>query len=568
MNKKIALSGVPNCGKTTLWNRTTGKPGKIGNWPGVTFEKLSAPLKAFPDSELTDIPGIYSLSPKSPEETAAKDFLTSKTIDSLVIVIDGTKPEQGLCLALELIELGVPSVLAINFSDEMKKRGISVNTEKLASSLGIPVFLINAKTGENVSPLIKTAVNFCFKKDIQTFRFSLKERRTRAEKLTGSCFTFKNISAEHKFSNPINFLVQTLLILSSVFLVHVLTDMFSGVFKYFSVLTADRLTDFPISSVFINGLLTGISLVIDFIPDLFTVFLFLSFLEESGIMSQIAFLADGFLKKIGLSGKSVFPLLLGFGCTVSGVCAAKTSGSHSCSKNTVSALMFIPCSARLPLAFLTIETFFKNSVFITLLFLYFFTFFCGLALHMLKNRKQNEFFMLELTPFRVPDFLVLIKSSFRRTKAFVVRSSAVIVLTFVLIRFMNGFTPSLIPISNQDQSILTVFSNAVAPVFLPLGIPSECIVPLICGLFSKESALSSLLSISPDITKNFSVLSALSFLIFYFIYSPCTACLAAISKEFGPKESFLLFFRQLFIAWLASFSFYQFSVLIKNFFIP
>lgn len=569
MKQKIALAGVPNCGKTTFWNNVTGKRGKIGNWAGVTTEKLSASIKLFPDAELTDIPGMYSLNPHSLEEIAAKDYLLSGKIDSLIIIIDGTKPEQSIYLALELLSLGIPSVIGINFSDELEKQGIEVNTDQLSKYFGAPVFLISAKNNRGISEILNCAKNLCGSKIKNPVYISPADCRKKAAELSEKCF-----SKNTKFKNPpyvsvvFSSLFIAVLILLSGVVQPVLKNALSSFFEFLTYASCSVLSHYHapeiINSFLSEGLFIGLQSLLSFLPELFLIFLVLSYLEESGFMAEFAFASDFVLKKFGLSGRSIIPLLLGFGCTVSGTCAAKTSDCIKCSKRTLSALMFIPCSARLPLVLLFCNVLFSNAYVPVFVFFYIFLILFGAAFHLLTKQKADCRFMLEIPKLRSPSFFVIFKTSFRRLFSFLSKAGATIVLTSVLIWFLGNFSPDLKIVSLQSESILYRLGYHIAPLFSPIGIPFEGAVSLFCGLFSKESSLSAMVSLCPDIRSSFSVLSGISFLLFYLIYSPCLAATAAIAKEYGIKTAVWLFSRQLFIAYSVSFVFYQISMLIAN----
>ncbi|MBR3935866.1 MAG: ferrous iron transporter B [Oscillospiraceae bacterium] len=298
------------------------------------------------------------------------------------------------------------------------------------------------------------------------------------------------------------------------------------------------------------------------------IFFVLSYLEESGFLAEFAFVSDFVLKKFGLSGRSIIPLLLGFGCTVSGTCAAKASDCIECSKCTLSALMFVPCGARLPLVLLFCNILFSGNTGLLILLLYFFVVLLGAVFHLLKKQNSVCSFVLEIPNLRSPSFFVLFKTSFHRLFIFLIKAGGTIVLTSMLIWFLKSFSPDLKVVSLQSESILYRLGYHITPFFSPLGIPFEGAVSLFCGLFSKESSLSAMVSLCPDIRSSFSMLGGISFILFYLIYSPCLAATSAIAKEYGIKTAAWLFFRQAAIAYFVSFSFYQVSVLIGNIFIP
>ncbi len=566
MNKKIALAGVPNCGKTTFWNISTGKKGKIGNWPGVTSEKLSANLIDFPDTELVDLPGIYSLSGKNLEETAARNYLKSGKADSLIILIDGTKPESGIYLAMELLSLGIPAVLGINFCDELERKNISVDTKKLSNNLCAPVFLISAFKKINTKPLIASATEISFAKQIPLL--TEEKRHAAASELVSSCFTAKGDS-KSKSSFPsvmIIFCVLTAILFKCVF---VLKDFFEIFFEHLTAIVSAFLNYISapaiLNSLFSDGIIPGFASLLSFLPELCAIFLIFAFLESSGYMARLAFLSDKPLKKIGLSGSSVIPLVLGFGCTVSAVYALKSSENKSSQSKTLSSLMFIPCSARLPLTFLICEAIFPVLKNFSVLIIYFSVLLLGAFLSFCSANTPSEF-VLEIPEIRIPSVGSVIKTGWLRTCFFIKRASFVVVLTSVLIWFLENFSFSLKPTELFGDSILFQIGEFIMPVFIPAGIPFEGVVALFFGLFSKESSLSALIPLVSSPKQIFSPISAISFLLFYTLYSPCSTALSVIKLEFGIKKAIWLFLRQNALAYFVSFAFYQFSTLVINLF--
>lgn len=566
--QKIALAGVPNSGKTTFWNLATGKSGKTGNWPGVTCEKLSALLRLFPDTELFDIPGIYSLSGTNLEEKNAKNFLKSGEADSLIIIIDGTKPEQGLYLALELLSLGIPSVIGINFSDELHKRNIRVDTEKMSTELGVPVFMISAVRNENINALITAAKN-AEKSKVFLKNLPPELRHKKSAAITKDCFssktTFRKKSSSLKvfvFAAVLMFLIFSFaLVLKSI-----LSLLFEHLSFFFTEISSRIHVRKALSSLFIDGFLPGLETAFSFLPELAAIFFVLSFLEDCGFLARAAFVSDFVLKKIGLSGRSIIPLLLGFGCTVSAVYATKSSDSECSKRSTLSSLMFIPCSARLPLTLLICKNIFPGLgkfaaplFFLTVILI-------GAAFSFFSNRSSASDFVLEIPEVRFPSIKSTVKTTFRRLNSFISKAAATVVLTSVLIWVLKNFTLSGSFAATANQSILYSIGKLVVPVFSPCRIPFEGCIALFCGLFAKESALFALVSLSKNVSEIFSPISAVSFLLFYLIYSPCTAALAAIQHEFGAKKAIWLFLRQIAFAYFISFSFCQFAVLIKNIF--
>lgn len=571
MNQKIALAGTPNCGKTTFWNLATGNRGKIGNWPGVTTEKLSAIIKGSPNTELIDLPGIYSLSAKSLEETTTENFLKSGEVDSLIIIIDGTKPEQGLYLAIELLSIGLPAVIGINFADELRSHGISVDVESLSSAVGVPVFLISAKKKENIDTLISAAKTVLEKPQSCFLSISSLERRKESAFLTEKFFRHTSVSTKSKSKESFLSAFLLFVLIPLVFLLKfVLKNYLDMIFERFLIHFSFLLNYLDVSpmlcSLLKEGIISGIFSAFSFVPDLFFLFFLISFLEESGYMARFAFFSDFIFKKFGLSGRSAIPLLLGFGCSVPAIYAAKSSDSEESRSRTLSMLMFAPCSAKLPLSVLICETIFPKFSFCVFLLIYGFVILLGALFSLIKNRYKKSGFVLEIPSVRFPSVKSTLKTSLRRLDSFITKAGVIIVLTNVLIWVLKNFSPFLEPVSLPNESALSAFGAFLSPVFTPSGIPFEGAVALFCGLFAKESALFALLALSDNIPSLFSPVSAVSFLLFFLIYSPCTASLLAIRHEFGAKKAAWFFLRQTAIAYLISFSFYQFALLVQNIF--
>ena len=572
MKQKIALAGTPNCGKTTLWNLSTGRRGKTGNWPGVTSEKLSAALKAFPDTELIDLPGMYSLSAKSLEEASTIKFLENGEVLSLIIIVDGTKPEQGFYLALELLSLGIPAVIGINYADELRAQNVHVDTEKLCEEFGVPVFLISAKKNENTSVLISAA-----RENISTFAekrppLSSEKRRAKAARLSEKYFSKRKTSPVSEFFKLIPAVIAfAALILFFVFFESVLKNNISVLFEHATALISALMNYLhapPVLKSLISGaLIPGTASAVSFIPELSVLYFAIAFLEDSGCMARFAFASDYLFKKIGLSGRSVIPLLLGFGCTVPAVYAAKSSDSETARNRTLSMLMFIPCSARLPLFLLICETFFPKFGGSAVLFFYFIIISLGAVFSLIQNRREDAPFIFELPAIRIPSVISILKTTLRRLKSFVTKAFGMVVLTSVLIWMLENFSIFLESVELKSESALYTIGSFIAPLFSPIGIPYEGAVALFCGLFAKESALFALVSLCGDVGSLFSPVSAVSFLLFFLIYSPCLACLFSIGHEFGAKKAVLLFIRQTALAYFISLFFYQFALLMENIFI-
>ncbi len=562
--KTIALAGIPNCGKTTLWNNSTGKRGKTGNWCGVTTEKLSAPLKNHPDTLLVDLPGAYSLCSKNIDEAETAAFLKNQKPDCVIIVIDGMNPESSLYFALEVLSLGIPSIVAVNFADEMRRNKKILHKKMLEKELSSPVFLISGKSGENLPELFLHANEFN-QNDRKIMPFSSDERHRKAESIAEKCFSAGTAKEKKHFLRAF---IYCVLISVLFFSIPVLKKFTAEFFEVITAVVCSVLAHYKISELLIlliaDGFISGISALVSFLPELSVIFFSIAFLEQCGFMANFAFFADGFFKKIGLSGKSAIPLLLGFGCTVTAAYTAKSTDSREMQERTLSSLMFIPCSARFPLSVLMCSSVFRNGGFMVLILLYSVVILGGFFFSFYENRRKKSSCLLEIPPFRIPSTVSILKLTYYRLKSFVSKAGAIIVLISVLIWVLKNFSPDFKAVSLSGESMLARIGEFLSPFFNPAGIPFEGVIALFCGLFSKEASLFALSALSKDISAVFSPISAVSFLLFYLLYSPCIACLFTIYKEFGIKKAAWLFLRQTAAAYFSSFTFYQLALLTEN----
>lgn len=581
-NKIIALAGTPNCGKTTFFNYVTGSKSQIGNWPGVTVEKKSGRLKSFTDITVIDLPGTYSLSPYSMEEKVTCDFINNKNFDAIICVIDGTNPEAGIYLALEIISKGIPALLAISYSDDMLKKKISVDTDLLSSMLKIPVFLISSKSGEGINELLSFVENFCIKKS--DFMCSEKERRHIADKTVKSCFSFCDPS-KNKYSKIDRFLtesrVSVLVFIMLAITIFIFVFGFPGIVLKAAMENALTFLSETISGLLIkarvsetvislltDGIISGISSILCFLPQLALIFAFSSVLEDSGYLARIAFVLDKFMRNIGLGGHSVIPVLLGFGCSVPAIMAAKSSHSEKDQLRTVSFLPFVPCGAKLPVYLFLAETIFPGFPLSAVFSVYTISLITGVLFLKFTSKNSDSDFILELPQYRFPSLKSVLKSTARRCHSFISKISTIILISSVIIWFTSYFTPEFEKAQNIEQSIIAVFGKCIEPLFSPMGLSWKALTALIFGLAAKESALSVLNILSSEnISAVFNFGSAVSFLIFFTFYSPCFASLSTIKEKYGIKKAAEIFVFQTAFAYIFSFVFYQFYLFITNIFI-
>lgn len=569
MKKIIALAGAPNCGKTTLFNLITKSRGAVGNRPGVTVEKKYGALRQNNDFAVVDLPGAYSLFSERPEERAAGEFLRRKGADCVIVVIDGVHPEQGLFLLLEILSTDVPTVAAVNFADELTRRGGSADVAALSAALGIPCFLISARQQSGVSALVSAA---CSPKPCKAPQRSPAEFRSLAKELCSRCFSAGRESEKadrlDRFLSESRFsffcciaAVLTVLVLAFGFPACVLTDLIDGFFEH----AAARLLDFLMlmgfsetaAGVFSEGALASFGKVISFLPQLALLFFFISALEESGYLARAAFVTDKALRRFGLSGFAVIPLLLGLGCTVPAVLAAKGANLPE-RRRLISALPFVPCSAKLPVYAFFASALFRRSPWLFVVGIYLLSISVGAAFCLMTKGSAEQGFLLELPPLRLPSIKSILTETALRCRAFAAKAASVIVSAGIFIWLLSHLDANFLPVESPAESVLYCLSTAAEPLFAPTGIGKEGIVALVCGVFAKEACLSALLLLGDK----FTAFSAISFVIFFTFYTPCIAALVAIWRQTGAKTAVRIFLFQTALAYALSFTFYQISLVL------
>lgn len=569
MKKIIALAGAPNCGKTTLFNLITKSRGAVGNRPGVTVEKKYGALRRDDRFAVVDLPGAYSLFSERPEERAAGEFLRRKGADCVIVVIDGVHPEQGLFLLLEILSTDVPTVAAVNFADELTRRGGSADVAALSAALGIPCFLISARQQSGVSALVSAA---CSPKPCKAPQRSPAEFRSLAKELCSRCFSAGRESEKadrlDRFLSESRFsffcciaAVLTVLVLAFGFPACVLTDLIDGFFEH----AAARLLDFLMlmgfsetaAGVFSEGALASFGKVISFLPQLALLFFFISALEESGYLARAAFVTDKALRRFGLSGFAVIPLLLGLGCTVPAVLAAKAAAPAE-RRRLISALPFVPCSAKLPVYAFFASALFRRSPWLFVVGIYLLSISVGAAFCFATNGAAAQDFLLELPPLRLPSIKSILTETALRCRAFAAKAASVIVSAGIFIWLLSHLDANFLPVESPAGSVLYCLGTAAEPLFAPTGIGKEGIVALVCGVFAKEACLSALLLTNCGFTP----LSAFSFIIFFTFYTPCIAALVAIWRQTGAKTAVRIFLFQTALAYALSFTFYQITLVL------
>ncbi len=659
----FALAGNQNCGKTTLFNQLTGSNQHVGNFPGVTVDQKVGQMKSQPDCSVVDLPGIYSLRPYTNEEIVTRDFLLNEKPDGIINIVDATNIERNLYLTLQLMEMRIPMVLALNMMDEVRNNGGTINVEKMSEALGIPVVPISAAKNEGIEELVQAAVrvakekrtakviDFCKQGPVHrcihsvchqiedhaekaglSVRFScskLIENDTRivdmlqlsqnelelvehsiiemeAEAgmdrnaaLAGMRYDFiESVCADtvikceeskehirsvkidsiltHKyFAIPI-FILVMFLVFFMTFNVFgaVLSDLLSMLIDDITALVDKGLTAYGINpvvhSLVIDGIFAGVGSVLSFLPIIVVLFFFLSILEDTGYMARIAFVMDKLLRKIGLSGRSIVPLLVGFGCTVPAVMASRTLSSERDRRMTIMLTPFMSCSAKIPIYAVFAAAFFQKYAALVMIGMYLTGIIIGIIVALIFDRTVFRGkpipFVMELPNYRFPSAKSVLLLMWDKAKDFLQRAFTIIFLATVIIWFLQSFDSRLNVVTDSADSILAAIGHLLAPVFAPLGF-NDWRIPtaLITGFTAKEAVISTLgvlmgtstAALGPALHTLFTPVSAISFLVFTLLYTPCVAAIAAVKRELESGWLALgVVILQCVVAWLAAFGVY------------
>ncbi|MBP0979195.1 MAG: ferrous iron transport protein B [Oscillospiraceae bacterium] len=634
MTYNIALVGNPNCGKTTLFNELTGSNQYVGNWSGVTVEKKIGKIKNTKSNiNLVDLPGIYSLSPYSLEEIIARDFIINENPDLIINIVDGTNIERNLYLTIQLLELGVPVVVAINMMDDVESRGDKINFAGLIKDLGVSIVPIVARKNQNLDKLIETCecilknkknldFNYKIKYDENTmqtidniyliinkyiktknylfFVTKLIEGDSQLEKKLGISNEDKNkinnliniyqnsyeygdretiiADTRYKFitnivsknikknetrsrltlSDKIDMFVTNRFLAIPIFLIVIsfvfwltfgrfgstLKDFVVVFFNKFIILPTEDLlvlnkTPHWTHSLLIDAVIKGVGAVLEFLPQIMILFLFLSILEDTGYMARAAFIMDRFLNKLGLNGKSFIPMLMGFGCTTPAVMAARTMENEKDKKLTILLIPFMSCGAKLTVYMFLANTFFKESQGLVIFSLYFIGLFVAIVLGViLKNTlfKDNvSNFIMELPPYRWPTAKTVLLHVWEKCKSFLIKAGTIIFSMCILIWILQNFDFSFNYVANNQKSMLGYIGRFIAPIFRPLGFGQwEACVSLVAGLIAKESVISTMnILYNQNLLTAFSPAQAFSFMVFILLYMPCVSAFVSMKKELG-----------------------------------
>ena len=651
----FALAGNQNCGKTTLFNALTGSNQHVGNFPGVTVDQKSGEVREHKECTVVDLPGIYSLRTYTQEEIVTRDYILNQKPDGIINIVDATNIERNLYLTLQLLELRVPMVLALNMMDEVRANGGTIDVQKLSDDLGIPVVPITAAKGEGVSELMDRAVEtaknrvlpkvydfcaanspvhrcvhavvhliedhaerlglpprFCATKLIEGDRdmadrlvldqnerellehcivqmetengldrnASLADMRyTFIEQVTADAVVKCHESKEHKRSVawdrvltgkytalPVFFGVMLLIFwLTFEVIGQGLSDLLALGIDYVTAGVDGALTAYGINpvvhSLIIDGIFAGVGSVLSFLPIIVTLFFFLSILEDTGYMARVAFVMDKLLRKIGLSGRSIVPLLIGFGCSVPAIMATRTVSSDRDRKMTILLTPYMSCSAKIPIYGFFTAAFFTDHKALVMISLYVLGIVVGiLAALVMKGtafRGKPVPFVMELPNYRMPSAKSVGLLLWEKAKDFLQRAFTVIFLATVVIWFLQSFDTRLNVVTDSADSLLALIGQWLAVLFRPLGFGDwRCATALISGFIAKESVVSTLQVLLGNavITSLFTTRSAISFLVFTLLYTPCIAAVATIRRELGSRiKTVGVVLLQCVVAWLAAY---------------
>ena len=654
----FALAGNQNCGKTTLFNQLTGANQHVGNFPGVTVDRKDGVIRGHSEATVTDLPGIYSLSPYTSEEIVTREFILREHPDGIINIVDATNIERNLYLTIQLIELGIPMVLALNMMDEVRVNGGTIQINALEAALGIPVVPISAAKNEGIDELIDhclhvarygekpARMDFCdangqsgpvhrcihavihliedhAKRENIPVRFAatkliegdqpiqdaLQLDQNEIETLEHIITQMEEERGLDRMAALADMRFQFITSLCSETVIHpkesrervrsrkidqVLTGKYTAIPAFVGIMAlvfyltfgligtwlsdclelgigwftdlCDRgLTAYGINpvvhSLIIDGVFAGVGSVLSFLPIIVVLFFFLSILEDSGYMARVAFVMDKLLRKIGLSGRSFVPMLIGFGCSVPAIMATRTLPSDRDRKMTILLTPFMSCSAKLPIYALFTAAFFPEHGALVMIALYFTGIVVGIlyALLLKKTAFQGEPvpFVMELPNYRLPGAKNVLQLIGEKAKDFVTKAFTVIFLASVIIWFLQTFDVRLNVVTNSADSLLALVGSWIAPIFRPLGLGDWRIsTALITGFTAKESVVSTITVLLGGSTANigqlFNSLTAVVFLVFSLLYTPCVAAVAAVKRELGGRWALILVVSQCAVAWLVS----------------
>ena len=651
-----ALVGNQNCGKTTLFNQLTGSNQHVGNFPGVTVDRKDGEIRGHSNTLVTDLPGIYSMSPYTSEEIISRNFVLNEKPKGIINIVDATNIERNLYLTMQLLEMDLPMVIALNMMDEVTGNGGSIDVNKMEELLGVPVIPISAAKNQGVDELIKHAIHvahfqekplsqdFCDENDsggavhralhavihliqdhadkagipvrfaaskllegdkriVHQLDLDLNEKETlehialqmenergldRSAAIADMRYSYiRNVcsqtvhkpheSRERVRSQKIDSLLTGkytaipffIIIMACVFFLtfNVIGAFFQGLLEN----GIEALTNFVdngltaigtnevLHALIIDGIFAGVGSVLSFLPVIVTLFLFLSLLEDSGYIARVAFVMDTLLRKIGLSGRSIVPLLIGFGCTVPAIMSTRILPSERDRKMTILLTPFMSCTAKLPIYAFFTAAFFPGRGGLIMTALYVFGIIIGILAAFLYRKTlfkgEPVPFVMELPNYRLPSVRNTAQLLWEKAKDFLERAFTVIFIATIIIWFLQSFTPKLNFTDNSSQSILAMIAGLLEPVMRPLGLGDWRIcTSLISGVMAKESVVSTMkILFSGQLTAALTIRSSVSLLVFSLLYSPCIAAIASVKRELGTKWAILLVAWQCILAWICSF---------------
>ena len=617
-----ALVGNQNSGKTTLFNQLTGSNQHVGNFPGVTVDRKDGVIKGHKNTLITDLPGIYSMSPYTGEEIVSRSFVLDEKPRAIINIVDATNIERNLYLTMQLLEMDTPVVVALNIMDELTANGGSVDINTLEALLGVPVVPISAAKNQGVDELVKHAIHiahyqekpqrqdFCSADEkggavhrcLHAVRHLIEDKAAAAQlplhfaaskvvegdALVLERFTYihrvcaqtvvkPKESREHRRSANIDKLLtgkftaipMFILIMTAIFWLTFsviggnLQNLLADGIQALTELTRGALESAEVNPIFTNlitdGIFQGIGSVLSFLPIIITLFLFLSILEDSGYLARVAFFMDKLLRKIGLSGRSIVPMLIGFGCTVPAVMATRTLPSERDRKMTILLTPFMSCTAKLPVYAFFVNAFFKDISWLIISALYLLGIVTGIliALFYKKTLFKGEAvpFVMELPNYRLPGAMNVVRLLWDKAKDFIQRAFTVIFISTVIVWVLQNFNWKFNPVSNSQESMLAQIAGFIAPVFAPLGLGDwKIVTALISGVMAKESMVSTLEILYTDgIQTAVCTLAAVSLLVFSLLYTHCVAAIASVRRELGAKWAGGVVVWQCVIAYAAAF---------------
>ena len=654
---RFALAGNQNCGKTTLFNQLTGSNQHVGNFPGVTVDRKDGVIRNHPGTQITDLPGIYSLAPYTSEEIVSRDFILRQHPHAIINIIDATNIERNLYLTMQLMELEVPMVLALNMMDEVRGNGGSIRTNELEASLGLPVVSISAAKNEGIEELVEHALHvarfqekparqdFCGKDDfggavhrcLHGIMHLIEDHARRADipvryaasrlidgdtavenelelqpaeketiahiiaqmeeergldrnaamadmrynfirKLCEKTVVKPHESKEYIRSSridriltgkwtalPIFVAVMSLVIWLSIDVLGApLQDLLDRGIQWLAGLTGAGLARWGVSpavqSLVVDGIFGGVGTVVSFVPIIIILFFFLSLLEDSGYMARVAFVSDKLLRHLGLTGRSIVPLLIGFGCSVPAVMSTRTLPSAHDRRLTILLTPYMSCSAKIPIYAFFTSAFFPGKGGLVLVILYLSAIFFGILVALLSKwihpDRHPAPFVMELPNYRMPGAKNVGHLLWDKTKDFLQRAFTVIFIASIVIWLLQTFNFRLQMVENGDGSMLAQIAGLVAPIFAPMGLGDWRIVTaLITGFLAKEAVVSTMEVL--DVTAFLTPVTAIAMLAFCLLYTPCVAAIAAVKRELGGKLALWMVIFQCLVAWIAAFLAFQ-----------